>query len=382
MGLASLVSMLNSIGISIVYARVAGPASYGTYQLALTVVGLASVAAFGGAASAATRAAAQGRPAARALFRLRLPYALATAAVLAAPVAALAILRPGPLSAGLAAGAVVLPLMTAGDVYPAHLVGSRRYGDFLRFQVVLQTTTLVGVVAAVVVAPDAPWLAVLAIGALTGLLQVRGLASLPASDVDPVDVAYARKITALSILTTIDVRLDILVAGFLLGPREAGLVAVARTLPTLGKRVWEVLYQPLFVRVAAAPEHDALQYVRRVRWPLLGVVGGFAVVAMLLVPWLIPALFGSSFRSAVHLSQLLLAATALTVAGYPEEVFFKAHGRFDRLTRVYIVLPLVSFATLPPLVLLFGIVGIGVEALLVAVVYLILILRPVHDEQR
>jgi O-antigen/teichoic acid export membrane protein len=381
-GLASAASVLNSVGISVIYARVAGPAPYGTYQLTLTIAGVASVAAFGGAPNAALRAAAQGRQAARQLFRMRLPYTLGTAALLAAAAGAVALARPGPLAAALGAAALVLPLFTAGDVFPAQLIGARRFRDFLRFQVVLQATTLVAVCAAVLVAPESPWLAVLAIGGLTGLLQLRGLVTLPRADADPIDLSYARKITALSILMTIDVRFDILLVGFMLGTREAAFVAVARTLPTLGKRVWEILYQPYFVRVARAPEHEALRYARRLRWPLLGVLGSFAAVGAGLAPWLIPAVYGGSFGSVVPLSQLLLLAMVLTAAGYPEEVFFRAHGRFGRLTPLYIMLPLVSFATLPPLVVLLGIVGIGVEALLVAVVYLVAILVLARREVR
>ncbi len=378
-GLASLVSTLNSLGISVLYARLAGPAQYGVFQLTLAIVGLAGIVALAGSPSSATRAAAQGRAAARGLFRARLPYAFAAAALLGAAGGVLWIVRQDALGPGLIAAAAVLPLFVGGDVYPAHLIGARRFGDFLLFQLVLQASTLLAVLAAVALAPGSPWLAVLAIGGLTGLVQLRGLVRLPPHPLDLGDLAYARRLTVLTILTTLDVRLDILLAGFLLGPRDASFVAVARTLPTLGKRIWEIVYQPLFVRIASLGEADALREARRLRWPILAVLGGFAAAGAAIAPWLIPALYGPPFRTAVHLSQLLLLATALIAAGYPEEVFFKAHGRFRELTRIYTILPLLSFAALPPLILTLGIIGIGVEALLVAVVYIALIVWLARD---
>ena len=348
----------------------------------MTLVGVVGVLALAGAPSAATRAAAQGRPAARALFFVRLPYATAAAAALGIAAGILALARPSPLSAALGVGALVLPLFVGGDVYPAHLIGSKRFGTYLRFQLLVQTLTLLAVVAAVAADPHAPWLAVAAVGGLTGIVQLRGLARLPHRRLEAGDLAYAKKLTALAMLAVVDVRLDILLSGFVLGAREASFVAVARTLPTLGKRIWEVGYQPLFVRLSELGEREALQRARRLRWPILAVLGTFAAVGVLAVPWLIPAVYGHRFHGAVHLSQLLLVAMVLMAAAYPEEVFFKAHGRFDRLTRVYVTLPVISFALLPPLVLLLGLTGIGVEALLVAAVDVVMILWLARGDGR
>src|SRR5207253_2354945 len=84
LALASAVSMANSFAIALAFAHLANPTSYGTYQLAFAIVGVAAIFALSGSSTAAVRAAAQGRAAAFSLFVNRLPYAAATAAALLA----------------------------------------------------------------------------------------------------------------------------------------------------------------------------------------------------------------------------------------------------------------------------------------------------------
>ncbi|MGZ6097833.1 MAG: hypothetical protein ACXWLL_05520, partial [Myxococcaceae bacterium] len=74
LALATLVSLANSVLLAIVYARVGGSHAYGIFQMALATTGVVAVIAMSGAGTAATRAAAQGRRAAWALFKSRLPW--------------------------------------------------------------------------------------------------------------------------------------------------------------------------------------------------------------------------------------------------------------------------------------------------------------------
>jgi O-antigen/teichoic acid export membrane protein len=368
--------MANSIAIAVLFARLAGPRPYGIYQLAFAVVAIAAIIALPGSGTAATRAAAQGRNAAWPLLRARLPFALAGALGIGIVAAGIAATGRGALGAAFAAAAVTFPFFVGADVYPASLIGARRFMMFLAFQLVVQTATALAVVVALVVSAGRPWVAVAAVAGLTGMLQLYGAIRHRATAlVDANDVSYARRMSLVIALAAIDARLDVVVSAALLGTRQAGIVAVARTPPTAVKRIWEVLYQPFFVKMSTLTRRDAFGVARRYRVPLVGALGGVSVVAALATPWVLPAVFGHRFQGAVPLTELLLLSTIVFFPGYLDEVFLRAQADLRRAQLIYLTLPVVSLIALPPLVYVLGIEGIGYEALLVAVVYVVLVSR-------
>src|SRR6266542_3410848 len=158
----SAVSLLNSLGITVLYARLGGARAFGTYQITLAITGALGVVALSGTGTAATRAAAQGRSAAWPLFRLRLPYVAAAAAILLVAGAALASAGNGSLGAALLAAGVATPFFLGADVYPSHLIGTGRYRSYFAFQLAVQALTLVAVAGTLALAPHEPWTAVLA----------------------------------------------------------------------------------------------------------------------------------------------------------------------------------------------------------------------------
>jgi O-antigen/teichoic acid export membrane protein len=371
---ANAASMLNSLAIAVLYTRLAGPGLYGVYQVAFAILGVVGILAVAGSGTAASRAAAQGRAAAWPLFRARLPFCFATSLGLAATAAVIELVDASALAPALLALAATIPLYLGADVYPAHLIGRGLWTAYLRFQLLVQGGILVGVSGALLADRRSPWLAVLAVGAVTGAIQAHGLARLRrGASAELSDLRYARQITGVAVLSALDARLDLLVAGALLGAREAGLVAIARTLPTLVRRTWEVLYQPFFVRMAAVGPIDAMEVARRFRRALVGVLGGASAVGIALAPIALPLVFGEASRDAVTLTQLLLGAVILMVVGFLDEVLLKAQGDIRRLRLVYVVLPVTSLVFTPLLVSLYGINGIGLEAILVAAVYVVLV---------
>ena len=373
---ASAVSAANSLLIALAYARLAGPTSFGTYQIALSATAIVSIVALSGTATAATRAAAQGRSAAWPLFLDRLPYCAAASLLQAAAAAGLWFLGSETLAAALVAAAVALPLYVGADVYPAQLIGQRRYGRYLLFQIVLQSTTALAVIAAVAGAPRHPWIAVGALAGWTGILQFAGLVSLRSSATLMADDRhYARRMTLANALGAVDERLDVLLAGALLGARDAGLVAVARTLPMLVRRLWQILYQPFFVRIAAVPPSHSLIIAERYRLLLVACLGGLSLATIPAAPYLIPALFGESFKEAVSLTQLFMLAAGLVSLARLHEIVLRAIGDVRALATLYTTLALTSMVCLPPLIALWGILGIGIEALVATIVYIVLATR-------
>jgi O-antigen/teichoic acid export membrane protein len=327
-----------------------------------------------GSGTAVMRAAAQGRRAAWPLFRARLPFCLAGSAVLLVAAAVFAATGRGPTAAALTAAAVWLPLYLGADVYPQELLGERRYSRYLVFQIVLQTATALAVIAALLVARHRPWLAVAAFTGATGVIQLAGLLSVRrGARVDAVDRTYAGRMTAITVLAAIDPRLDILLTGLLLGARDAGLVAVARTFPGLLKTLWTVLYRPFFVRMSAGSLEEGRALVRRYRVALAACFALATGIGIALAPFLIRVLFGARFESSATLTRLLLAGAFLSSLGFLELTLIRAQGDLRREGIVYIVLPIVSLVALPPLILVFGIDGVGIEAVAAGAVYWLLV---------
>jgi O-antigen/teichoic acid export membrane protein len=79
------------------------------------------------------------------------------------------------LGAALLGISFTIPLFLGADVYPAFLLGKKRWRSYLRFQLIVQGGTVIGVAGALLLAPREPWLAVLAVAAFTGIAQFAGL---------------------------------------------------------------------------------------------------------------------------------------------------------------------------------------------------------------
>ncbi len=366
---ATIVSLLNSIGITVLYARLGGARALGTYQLAISIVGALAVLALSGATTAATRAAAQGRRAAWPLFRARLPYLLATAAIVAGAGGVVAEIGSRSLGAALAVAGLVTPLYLGADVYPAELLGAGRFRAYFFFQLAVQGLTLAAVAVTLVIVPHRPWTAVLALAGTTGILQFAGLfASRQENTLGSEDLRYARGLTGVTILSAVDARLDIVLTGIFLGTRQTGLLATARTFPGLVRRAWDVLYPVFFNRLSAIRAEEALAVANRYRVAVLVALGAPSVLGIVLAPTLVPWLFGGGFRGAILVTQLLLVSSAVAPLAFLEAVLLKAQGDLRRLGFSYVALPVVSLTAMPPLIWGFGLKGVGIEAIIAAAV--------------
>jgi O-antigen/teichoic acid export membrane protein len=371
LALATLLSLVNSLVIAVVYARVGGSDPYGIYVLALAIIGLASLPTLSGSAIAASRAAAQERVAAWGLFVARLPYCLVVALGLLLTASVIALRGDGAIAAALAAGAVILPGYVGGDVLPGHFLGARLWLKYLRYQAAVQLTSALTVVAAIVFAPTHPWLAIMALGGTTGVLQIWELMKLRAAcNATSADHAYARSVTGVAFLGTADVHLDILLTGWLLGPAPTSLVAVARFFPLYLRRIWEVVYPAFFARIAAAAKGHALESVSAFQVPLVATFLVLAALGVLAAPLVIRLFFGDEFVKAASVAQSLLIATAVASTGYLRMTFLRAHD-VRRFAILHIVLLGSSLIVLPPLLIAFEVEGVGLKALIIACIYVV-----------
>lgn len=131
---------------------------------------------------------------------------------------------------------------------------------------------------------------------------------------------------------------SVFLVGGIAGPAAAGLYKVAREIGTaLGKPV-DLLNQTLYPdlsRLASAREWHGLRSIA-IRAGLLA--GGVGTLLFLIIEVaggpIVATLFGPAFLAAVPVLQLLVLATALTVAVFPVEPLLYALGRPDLLLKM------------------------------------------------
>lgn len=112
---------------------------------------------------------------------------------------------------------------------------------------------------------------------------------------------------ALNLSQSVAFRVDRFLIGAFLGPAAVGTYSVAATLPELVRLVPYSLGEIVFRRSTAEPEYTAARH-GTVRAQCLGVVAGLGAVAALTAPFVVPAVFGDSFRDAVGPLVVLAAA--------------------------------------------------------------------------
>jgi O-antigen/teichoic acid export membrane protein len=128
-----------------------------------------------------------------------------------------------------------------------------------------------------------------------------------------------------SLAIVANLRIDQFLMAGLVSSRQLGLYAVATTVATFSAVFVGAVTLGMFPRVARGDPDLARRSCRIV----LSLVGAASIVAALLIPLLLPLLFGSSFRDAVPMALILLVAgvasafvtvlgTSLAAAGHPK----------------------------------------------------------------
>jgi O-antigen/teichoic acid export membrane protein len=113
-----------------------------------------------------------------------------------------------------------------------------------------------------------------------------------------------------NLLSLLNYRLDFLILGALSGPRVLGIYAVASKLAELLRVPSQALYWVLYPRFAQATSAQAEAQARRLI-PRAGVfVAACAIPLALLAAFIVPAVYGPSFRPAIVPTQILLLAVS------------------------------------------------------------------------
>jgi O-antigen/teichoic acid export membrane protein len=182
-------------------------------------------------------------------------------------------------------------------------------------------------------------------------------------------------------------QVPLMLLGRFRGPTEAGYYRLALTLVTAGSylelALARVVYPMLCARWAEPERRGPDRELRR--WTLrLGVPAGAGLAAgTLLLPFLVPAVFGPQFAAASRGVQWMMAGTVVGTVFFWQSSYFQAAGRMAVLTRVNAAYSVVIIALVALLAGPYGFAGaavvIGLSRAAYSAVLLAVMPRGTHD---
>jgi O-antigen/teichoic acid export membrane protein len=134
-------------------------------------------------------------------------------------------------------------------------------------------------------------------------------------------------------------QVPVMLLGYRLGPEEAGFYRLAMSLATIGSylesSLERVVYPILAARWSAGEREDLKTAVKR--WTLQGGVpsGTLVCMLMLLLPALVPWMFGSGYRPVVAGAQIIMIGAAVSAVCFWLHAFYYASGDIALWTKAY-----------------------------------------------
>ncbi len=315
-------------------ARALGPAGRGDLAAILVPFGIVPLFAMLGLAPFVVRQIARGRSPGVVVGTVSVPLAItgAIGMVLALPASSYLAGGDETVRVFLAAGFFLLPVALAGMLLQAVANGFEAWRSLITSRLIPPVGGLIGVVSLYLAGElTVATAATVAMG--TSLLSIVPLVSRirpwqmrPRVDREVLreGTSFGMKAWANQLASSANARLDQLIMIPLVPRSELGLYAVGVNAASVAGLFTTALAVPLAVRIARG---ETALAGRALRMTLLGsaVVGG---ALALLIPFVLPLLFGESFADASTMAQILLAASvpnagravlapALTAAGHP-----------------------------------------------------------------
>ncbi len=369
-GQSSYLMPLNVLGLTlglvstVLYARLLEPSQYGELSYVFATVTLLNFLALPGMITAITQAAAQQcdgfyERATRLRWRTSLAGSIVVAGI------GLACWRSKGAEVGVSflLAAALFPLAWALDGYWSVLNGKKLFGPLAALRLiqmmVVTTATWAGLLLSrrvwVVFAANFGAMA------LTNVIfHYWTLRRHKANDeFRPEAMGYGKRLSALSVLISIETRVDNVMLGTYLPFATLGWFNMAaRINEGVMQETWTVVARLLFPRLAETSGDEAR---RRARVWGAYLLGGFAVLAALfwlLAPWVLPWVLGPKYAASISLVQWLALITAFTVPWSVFEVYCQARANEKSLWLTRLLATGTHLATLPWFLNLWGVTGV------------------------
>ena len=362
-------------------ARSMSKESFGLYNMVMNAVGIASLFSLSGLTNSLVQAVARGY---EGTYRAIVPIAFGCSFVGSFGLAALSgwyFFEGNNQSAwGLVAAAILLPFAHGLVQWKSVIIGRERFDQLMLFDGVVSFLTYGFVIAVVVLWPGEYALAILVTLIVPAILNmsltVLKYRQIPVdAPIEQQNVQYGIKTTFYSGLGSIGSNLDRILVFSFLSPVALAMYVAAAKLPELLSAAMQDVGAVLAPRLA---KHE--NYSKRIDniFSVMAVSYGLIVlvVAFLLVPVIVPFLYGSNYADSVPFAQALTCSVAL---GFHADLRFRfirsqidVKGYRDTMI-VCSVVRLLAFLILVPL---FGILG-AVLGMFIYRISLILIVRIV-----
>jgi O-antigen/teichoic acid export membrane protein len=308
-------------GQAVVTARALGPSGRGALVLYLTLASFVALLCAVGTNTAARYLLLREDPNDRVTLGdfLGLSAVLSVVAVLVATVASVVLLPVAGVhvTAGTAllVGSFAGLLLLGGQLADAlHAFGRHVSASWTATGPAVVGLLLTVVVAASSDASERTFLGILTVSALGQVLLALGLLRGLGPRVSSVDASAWRRLlrlgvpgVGLALGQSLTFRIDRYLVGVFMTPAAVGAYSVAATVPEILRLIPYSVSQLVFRQSAVDPSYSWRRYPRD-RARVVALVAAAAAVAAVSAPWVIPAVFGEEFRSAVVPLEILLIA--------------------------------------------------------------------------
>lgn len=372
-----VISILLSLTLSVLFARLASQTLYGQYRFALSFFSLLAILSLPGLNLAMVRAIANGRDDA---FMHGTGSKFKFSCLAAIPLLGMAwyllVFKESSLGWAFVIAAPLFPL-TYGFANSAYFTGKKRFRDGGVLLVVQRgfMVFLVGVTLMVthnVVLVIFAYLLAQAIVNISVYQRIRR--SLPyreprgdthsqgSSQRD--FIRYGQHLTAMRIISTVAGQLDKLLLAYFLGFQHVAIYAIATTIPEAAKGIFKQISSLVLPRLAGTPK-DKVYYKIRTKVLHLFLLGIFsAAVLWIILPHLIPLVYTSKYAGAVFPAQILALSLLFVPLIQTLRSALVSHQATRQLYMFYTIVPITRTLLVISLIPLWGVTGAALSLLL------------------
>lgn len=372
-----IVSAGSAFILSIAFANLLPPETYGVYRYILAAAALMAIPTLAGMQTALTTATVLGRSASYfPMFQSRLRWGSLGAA--GGLIVASYYLWSGNtlLAAAFAVAALILPFSESLTLYDAILQGEKDFRRSTIYRASAQVAAVIALVGALVVSKN-----LIVIIAVYGIVWTiaRAIATRftlkhypPTGSDDQAAETYGKHLSAMSILTAVAAQFDKILIFHFLGAAELAVYALALAVPDQAKVVFRNIGVLTLPKFSSKQGRDIVASISEKLAPFFLVLGltvlGYGIIA----PWLYGFLF-PAYQAAVPYS-ILYALVLLLVPKVFYRVAFEAKRRSRELYTFQVTSAVARLIILYLLIAQFGLLGAIIANILSELVtYVILV---------
>ena len=361
---------LNVLGVglgfvsTILYARLLTPEQYGQFAYVMAMMTLLGFLSLQGIYVSVSQAAAQGFDGSMVDgTRARVRFSLL--GTVAMTVVGLVCWRSkGPdVAISYFIGAAVFPAFYSFDNGWAILTGKKQFETFAKYRA-MQMLTITGATwVALLVTRRVPWVfgANVGLTALTHFIFYHlAVSHFKTNDkVQPDSLNYGKRLSALAVVTSVEVRLDQVVLGTFLPFAALGWFNMAsRINEAVMQETWYAIARLLFPRLAECSEQEARRRARVWGAYLVAVFIVLAGLFWVFASWLLPVILGPAYIKSVSLSRWLVLISGFGLAWFIFELYFQARAAEKPMWVARLVLTGTHLALLVLLIRPLGLTGV------------------------